>query len=157
MLTPRVVMTAHPSRIVNLKGSGDPVSTITAASLAIARDVGAALDAGLRGGMNGLAELMEIYAQHAAVWKDQTGDARAGLHGKANADGNQYSATISHGEDVEHAIWLEIAHGGRYAIIGPTQAAFVTLAPRIVAGEVTLALEGKGSQWRDRSTGRFVG
>lgn len=155
MLKPRVVMKASPSKIVHPKGSGDPVSTFLACSAAIDRDVGAALDAGLIGGMNGLAELMEIYAKGAAHWTDQTGAAREGLHGFTTTDGNQYSATISHGQDVEHAIWLELANGGKYAIIGPTQAVFSRQAAAIVAGEVTLALKGKGSIWRDKR-GRFT-
>ena len=156
MLKARVVMKASPSKIVHLKGSGDPVSTFLACSAAIDRDVGAALDAGLIGGMNGLAEAMEDYARANAPWKDDTGAAREGLHGFTTTDGNQYSATISHGQDVEHAIWLELANGGRYAIIGPTQAAFASQAGRIVAGEVKLALEGKGSKFRDRASGQFT-
>jgi hypothetical protein len=55
-----------------------------------------------------------------APWQDRTGAARAGLH----VDVNQAPAvlaelTFAHGADVPYGIWLEIANGGRYAIIAP--------------------------------------
>lgn len=66
------------------------------------------------------AEEAEQWMKQNAPWQDRTGAARAGLH----VDVNQAPAvlaelTFAHGEDVEYAVWLEIANGGRFAIIAP--------------------------------------
>lgn len=55
-----------------------------------------------------------------AVWEDKTGAARAGLHVDVNeAPAVLAELVFSHGEDVPYAVWLELAHGGKYAIIAP--------------------------------------
>ncbi len=66
------------------------------------------------------AEEAEAWMKAEAPWNDVTGKARAGLH----VDVNQAPAvlaelTFAHGEDVPYGIWLEIANGGRFAIIAP--------------------------------------
>lgn len=53
-----------------------------------------------------------------APWTDRTGNARGGLFASARSDGNGHTIVIYH--TVPYGIWLEVAHGGQYAIITPT-------------------------------------
>jgi len=64
--------------------------------------------------------------QREASWTDRTGKARAGLNAQVEANGAQVALYLSHG--VEYGKWLELARGGRYAIVGPTIA---RVGPRI--------------------------
>jgi hypothetical protein len=57
-------------------------------------------------------------AKQGAPWKDQTGNARNGLTGKANVGGSTKEVVLSHG--VPYGIWLEVKNGGQYQIIMPT-------------------------------------
>lgn len=109
---------------------------------------------GMADGAAQLAEDMEAFAKTYATWKDRTGAARRGLSGQAFADAGQVGASIVH--TVDYGIWLENRFEGRYAIILLTQETFAALAPRIIAGGVRAALEGRGSRVRDVKTGRFA-
>jgi len=82
--------------------------------------------AGLNALLQNWAGKMEGYAKHNAPWTDRTGNARQGLHGGVDVRGDQQVLYLSHG--VEYGIWLEIAHGGNYAIVRPTADAHL---PRI--------------------------
>jgi len=61
---------------------------------------------------------LEGYAKTHAPWTDRTSHARQSLHGGVDIRGEQQVLYLSHG--VEYGIWLENAHGGNYAIVGPT-------------------------------------
>ncbi|MEW6540573.1 MAG: hypothetical protein AB1402_03010 [Bacillota bacterium] len=62
---------------------------------------------------------MESHAKQRAKWRDRTGHARQALHaGVEQPDDNKVVLSLGHG--VEYGIWLEIAHGGKNAIILPT-------------------------------------
>ncbi len=61
---------------------------------------------------------MEGYAKQQAPWTDRTSHARQSLHSGVDVRDNQFVLYLSHG--VEYGIWLEIAHGANYAIVGPT-------------------------------------
>lgn len=63
--------------------------------------------------------IMEAYAKTHAPWTDRTGHARQSLHGgvERRAD-DTLVLYLSHG--MEYGIWLELANGGNYAILGPT-------------------------------------
>jgi len=61
---------------------------------------------------------LEGYAKTHAPWMDRTGHARQSLHGGVDVRDNQQVLYLSHG--VEYGIWLELAHSGNYAIVGPT-------------------------------------
>lgn len=61
---------------------------------------------------------LEGYARQHAPWTDRTGHARQGLHGGVDIRGDQQILYLSHG--VEYGIWLELAHGGNYAVVRPT-------------------------------------
>jgi hypothetical protein len=74
--------------------------------------------AGLHALLLNWAGTMEGYAKSNAPWTDRTGHARQGLHGGVDVRDNQFVLYLSHG--VDYGIWLEIAHGGNYAIVGPT-------------------------------------
>jgi hypothetical protein len=53
-----------------------------------------------------------------AVWQDQTGEARRLLSAEVRTSGAAVELYLSHG--VDYGKWLELANGGRYAIVGPT-------------------------------------
>lgn len=71
-----------------------------------------------------LAEDMLAYAKENAPWQDHPGeheDARANLQAAVVDDGNgSYSVYLGHGKNVYYGVWLEVRHGGQYAIILPT-------------------------------------
>lgn len=60
----------------------------------------------------------EGYMKNNAPWKDRTGVARASLHSKVLIDKDNITIRLSHG--VEYGVYLEYAHGGKYAILNPT-------------------------------------
>lgn len=74
--------------------------------------------AGLYALLQNWAGLLEEYAKTQAPWTDRTGHARQGLHGGVDVQGDQQVLYLSHG--VDYGIWLELAHGGNYAIVRPT-------------------------------------
>lgn len=71
------------------------------------------------------ATVMQNDARSNAAWTDRTGNARAGLFGTAEADFGQKIVTIylSHGATIDYGVYLELAHGGRYAVIMRTMEA----------------------------------
>lgn len=82
-------------------------------------------DAKLRTAVEALADYiaakLQTEARENAPWEDRTGNARTGLFAitkKAAKDG--VKIYLSHGHTVEYGKWLELAHGGKYAIIMKT-------------------------------------
>jgi hypothetical protein len=74
-------------------------------------------------------ELIERTAQADAKWTDRTGDARAGLTCTAlSTAAAQDIVRIVLFHSVSYGVFLELAHGGTYAIIMPT---LEKLAPTI--------------------------
>ncbi|MBO8169344.1 MAG: hypothetical protein H0Z35_09205 [Thermoanaerobacteraceae bacterium] len=67
---------------------------------------------------------LEGYAKQHAPWTDRTGHARQGLHAGVEDRGDEFVLYLSHG--VEYGIWLEMAHNGKYAIVGPTVDAHIS-------------------------------
>lgn len=61
------------------------------------------------------AEKLRSHAQKNARWTDRTGSARQRLNAYVSAMADGYRITLAHG--VEYGIWLELAHGKKYAII----------------------------------------
>lgn len=56
-----------------------------------------------------------------APWEDRTGNARTGLFSMAEEAAKDLTTIwLSHGHTVYYGIYLELAHGKRYAIIMPT-------------------------------------
>lgn len=56
-----------------------------------------------------------------APWTDRTGNARSGLFSQAEAAAEDLvQIFLSHNHTVEYGIWLELANGGRYAVIMQT-------------------------------------
>ncbi len=73
----------------------------------------------------GMVMLMQNLAGHAegemkqnATWRDRTGNARNGLHAGVEVGQDKFAFYLSHG--VEYGAFLELAHGGNYAIVRPT-------------------------------------
>lgn len=72
---------------------------------------------------------IENYMKSQAPWTDRTGNARQGLHTEVHhVVGSMVEIVLAHG--VHYGIWLEIRHGGAYAIVNPALDHF---APRIWA------------------------
>lgn len=69
---------------------------------------------------------MEEWAKANASWQDRTGAARAGLKATVEETDLISEITLAHG--VDYGVWLELAHGGKNAIIAPAIDAF---APRV--------------------------
>lgn len=60
----------------------------------------------------------ESYMKTTAPWTDRTGEARKLLMAETVADGEEIALYLIHG--AAHGIFLELRHGGRYAVIVPT-------------------------------------
>lgn len=61
---------------------------------------------------------IENWMKSNAPWTDRTGNARQTLHTEVEEVVNEMiSLVLSHG--VEYGKYLELSHGGRFAIIGP--------------------------------------
>ncbi len=80
--------------------------------------------AGLYALLQNWAGQLEGYAKTHAPWTDRTGHARQSLHGGVESSDDKLVLYLSHG--VEYGIWLEIAHGGNYAIVRPTVDAHIS-------------------------------
>ena len=61
---------------------------------------------------------MEQYMKDNAPWKDRTGNARAYLNATVLMEENKMTIRLSHG--AEYGVYLEYAHGAKYAILKPT-------------------------------------
>lgn len=69
-------------------------------------------------------------ANHA--WQNITGAAEAGLYAELLHIAGEFAGVLlSHGDSVPHAIWLEVAHQGRFSILAP---ALDTFGPRLLKG-----------------------
>lgn len=61
---------------------------------------------------------MEQYMKDNAPWKDRTGTARTHLNVSTLIEVDKMKIRLSHG--VEYGVYLEYAHGAKYAILRPT-------------------------------------
>ncbi len=61
---------------------------------------------------------MEAHAKRHASWTDRTSNARQTLFGVSAKEGENVVVILSHG--VDYGVFLELAHQGNFAIIGPT-------------------------------------
>ena len=68
---------------------------------------------------------MQNEAKRNASWTDRTGNARTGLFGTSEADFAAHVVTIylSHSAVLDYGVFLELANGGRYAVIMRTMEA----------------------------------
>lgn len=68
-----------------------------------------------------LADDMVAYAKENHPWENDTFRAEEGLQAIVTKEpNNQFSIWLGHGDDVYYGVWLEVRHGGRFAIILPT-------------------------------------
>lgn len=75
-----------------------------------------------------------------APWTDRTGNARAGLRARHVQDGNTHTLVMFH--TMPYGFWLEVAHDGKYAIIGPTQQWAGPQLERLLSAAVGRAMRG---------------
>ena len=61
---------------------------------------------------------LEAEAKVSAPWSDITGSARGGIRGRADRSGSRITITLS--GSVRYMVYLELAHGKRWAILWPT-------------------------------------
>lgn len=67
------------------------------------------------------AQKMQDEARRMAPWQDRTGNARSGLFAVAEAAATDLiTIYVSHGHTVYYGVFLELAHGAKYAVIMPT-------------------------------------
>lgn len=66
-----------------------------------------------------IATIMQNSAKNNATWTDRTGNARSGIFGTVETDLSRQLVIIylSHSAMLEYPLFLEVSHGGRYAII----------------------------------------
>lgn len=69
---------------------------------------------------------IETWMKNNAPWEDRTGNARQTLHTEVWMMAEQAVIRLSHG--MGYGTFLELAHGGRWAVIGPALDHF---APKI--------------------------
>lgn len=63
---------------------------------------------------------IEEWMKQNHLWINRTGDAEAGLHTEVREIAQQMVEIIlAHGDDIDYGIWLEVANGGRFAVIAP--------------------------------------
>jgi hypothetical protein len=106
-----------------------------------ARRIGEAMKTGAYRAMVDMARESEAWMKENRSWNDITGDARKGLIAAADRIGDTTTLLVM-GHQVSYGIYLEKAHGGRYAVIVP--AVYWTI-PRLqdkLAGELRRALGG---------------
>jgi len=60
---------------------------------------------------------LEGYAKAHAPWKDDSGQARRSIRGRAESRKGRFTIILSGG--ARHMVYLELAHGGRRAILRP--------------------------------------
>jgi hypothetical protein len=66
------------------------------------------------------AEEAEQWMKDNTPWQDRTGDARRGLSVTVNEAPSVLAELVfSHDPSLDYTVWLEIANGGKYAIIAP--------------------------------------
>lgn len=75
------------------------------------------------------ANVLTAQMKQEAPWTDQTGMARRTLLAEVEQDERRIDLVFSHG--VPYGKWLELAHGGRWAIVGPT---IMKSGPRLMQG-----------------------
>lgn len=81
----------------------------------------------------------ESYMRANAPWTDRTGNARAGLRGiKLVGNSVEFSIVLYH--TMPYGFWLEVAHDGKYAIIGPTQRLVAVQLERLLEAAVGRAM-----------------
>lgn len=82
------------------------------------------------------------YAKTNAPWQDRTGAARAGLKADVlDSPGVLTEIVLSHG--VPYGVWLELAHGGKNAIIAKTIDAQAPLFMRDIQRMMNLKIIAK--------------
>ena len=156
MITPTLQWT-RATEAAFLKSSGHQVDGLVGSIAILDQVKDDVIPGGMGAGVARAAEMMQAWARQNAPWQDITGDARRSLVGVAQIDGDNYTAALYGDTSIApHILWLHVAHGGRWGIIDRAQQAFAPRMPEIIAGSVKLALEGRGSQFRDVATGRFV-
>ena len=65
-------------------------------------------------------QVLQPDAAHSAPWTDRTGNARSGLFTVTEKGGRSVTTYLSHGIVISYGIYLELAHGGKFAVITPT-------------------------------------
>ena len=90
--------------------------------------------------MERVATFAESQMRAKAPWTDRTGNARAGLRAVHLDLGSQHAIVLYH--TMPYGFWLEVAHDGKYAILGPTQRQISPQLERLLDAAVTRAMRG---------------
>lgn len=85
------------------------------------------------------AKQLEAAAKAEAPWIDRTGHARGGIIGRAARSGSAIRITLS--GSVRYLVYLELAHGKKYAVLWPVMQKH---QKRILDGFAQIASSGEG-------------
>lgn len=67
-----------------------------------------------------IAQKTQTEMRQRAPWEDRSGNARGGLFSAVEAATDLVTIYLSHGHTVYYGVFLELAHGKKYAIVMPT-------------------------------------
>lgn len=65
-------------------------------------------------------QMLQPDAARSAPWQDRTGNARSGIFTLTDKGRASVTTYLSHGAVISYGLYLELAHGGKYATIMPT-------------------------------------
>jgi hypothetical protein len=82
----------------------------------------------------------ETRLREMAHWTDRTGNARAGLRALHEGTGDDHTLILFH--TMPYGVYLELAHDGKYAVLGPVQRIIAEEMMRVMAVAVRRAMEG---------------
>jgi len=86
--------------------------------------------------MGRMSSEMETHAKLTAPWTDRTGNARQGLYSNVRTEGaSKVIVELGHGPAIHYGKYLETAHKGKYAVIGPTLERYAPSVPRRIQQE----------------------
>ncbi len=83
--------------------------------------------------------IKETYMRSQAPWTDRTGNARLGLRARHEKVGDASVLVIFH--TMPYGVYLELAHDGKYAILGPTQRDIGLQMMRVLNAAIPRAME----------------
>jgi hypothetical protein len=84
-------------------------------------DYGEKVNVAIRAVAEYIAQKTQAEMRQSAPWEDRTGNARTGLFSVVDeASKDLVTIWLSHGHTVYYGVFLELAHGKKYAVIMPT-------------------------------------
>lgn len=83
--------------------------------------------------------IVAAQAKHDAPWRDHSHDARSGIHYTVERHGSIFTITLS--GSVHYLVYLELAHGKRWAVLWPVMQKNKERMLQIIAKTASLKLK----------------